>query len=73
MEERVERLEERAAREDRPQEQSAPQREEREPLQRADDSNLASGPLDGASGAAPAPVAPLEPRRAADDDLGRRL
>lgn len=77
LEERVERLEERAEREDRPQEQSvqsAPQHEHREPLQRADDSNLASGPRDGAFGAGPAPVAPPEqPRHAAEEDLGRRL
>lgn len=72
LEERVERLEERAEREDRPTyEPPAPQHEQREPLQRADDSNLASGPRDGSSG--PAPVAPPEPRHAADDDLGRRL
>ncbi|WP_099037941.1 hypothetical protein [Mycobacterium neglectum] len=72
LEQRVERLEERAEAEDRPFEQPAAQREEREPLQRADDSNLASGPRDGASGAAP--VAPPEqPRHAADEDLGRRL
>lgn len=65
LEARVERLEERAAREDRPQEQ---------PLQRADDSDLASGPESGRPGAGPAPVAPPEsPRHAADDDLGRRL
>jgi len=74
LEERVERLEERAEREDRPYEPPAPQQEQREPLQRADDSNLASGPRDGASGAGPAPVTPPEqPRRAAHEDLGRRL
>lgn len=77
LEERVERLEERAEREDRPQEQSvqsAPQHEHREPLQRADDSNLASGPENGRPGAGPAPVAPPEqPRHAAEEDLGRRL
>lgn len=71
LEERVERLEERAAREDRPYEPPAPQQE---PLQRADDSNLASGPRESASGAGPAPVAPPEqPRHAAEEDLGRRL
>ena len=73
LEERVERLEERAEREDRPAEQPVQQAPQREPLQRADDSNLASGPRDGASGAGPVPVAPPEPRHAADDDLGRRL
>ena len=74
LEERVERLEERAEREDRPYEPPAPQQEQREPLQRADDSNLASGPQDGASGAGPVPVTPPEqPRHAADEDLGRRL
>jgi hypothetical protein len=72
LEQRVERLEQRAEAEDRPPEQQAPQREEREPLHRADDSNLASGPEK--SGTGPAPVAPPEqPRHAADDDLGRRL
>jgi hypothetical protein len=74
LEERVERLEQRADADDRPHEQQAPQREEREPLQRADDSNLASGPEKSSPGAGPAPVAPPEqPRHAADDDLGRRL
>lgn len=74
LEERVERLEERAEREDRPQEQPVQQEPQREPLQRADDSNLASGPRDGSSGAGPVPVAPPEqPRHTADDDLGRRL
>lgn len=74
LEERVERLEERAERQDRPYESPAPQQEQREPLQRADDSNLSSGPRDGASGAGPAPVAPPDQsRHAADDDLGRRL
>jgi hypothetical protein len=73
LEERVERLEERAEAEDRPQEQQTPQRAEREPLQRADDS-LASGPRDSASGAGPAPVAPSEqPLHTADEDLNRRL
>jgi hypothetical protein len=77
LEERVERLEERAAREDRPHEQpvqSAPQQEQREPLLRADDSNLASGPDNSGPGAGPVPVTPPDsPRHAADDDLGRRL
>ncbi|HEX9831854.1 MAG TPA: hypothetical protein VGA66_02000, partial [Mycobacterium sp.] len=60
LEERVERLEQRAEAEDRPDEQQAPHREEREPLQRADDSGLASGPQDGRPGAGPVPVAPPE-------------
>ena len=71
---RVERLEQRADAEDRPHEHQAPQREERQPLMRADDRDLASGPEKSSPGAAPAPVAPPEqPRHAADDDLGRRL
>ena len=70
LEERVERLEERAEREDRPIEQPAQQAPQREPLLRADEGGLASGPSDGAG---PAPVAPPESRHAADDDLGRRL
>lgn len=74
LEERVERLEERAAREDRPQEQPVQSVPQREPLQRADDSNLASSPENSRPGAGPAPVAPPEStRHAADDDLGRRL
>ena len=74
LEQRVERLEQRADAEDRPHEQQAPQREEREPLMRADDRDLASGPEKSSPGAGPAPVAPPEqPRHAADDDLGRRL
>lgn len=74
LEERVERLEQRADAEDRPHEQQAPQREEREPLMRADDRDLASGPEKINPGAGPGPVAPPEqPRHAADDDLGRRL
>lgn len=71
--ERVERLEERAEREDRAVEQPVQQAPQREPLLRADDSDQASGPRDGSSGAGPAPVAPSEPRHAVDDDLGRRL
>ncbi|MBY0291588.1 MAG: hypothetical protein K2X52_31310 [Mycobacteriaceae bacterium] len=72
LEQRVERLEQRAEAQDRPPEQQAAQREDREPLMRADDRDLASGPRDGASGAAP--VAPPEqPRHAADEDLNRRL
>lgn len=71
LEERVERLEERAEREDRAADQPVQQPSPREPLLRADDSNLASGPR--ASDAGPAPVAPPEPRHVADDDLGRRL
>jgi len=71
LEERVERLEERAEREDRPAEQQpAQQAPQREPLMRADEGGLASGPQEGAG---PAPVSPPEPRRSADDDLGRRL
>ena len=70
LEERVERLEERAEREDRPTEQPAQQAPQREPLMRADEGGLASGPEEGAG---PAPVAPPEPRPATDDDLGRRL
>ena len=74
LEQRVERLEQRAEAQDRPPEQQAPQREEREPLMRADDRDLASGPEKSGPGAGSAPVAPPEqPRHAADDDLGRRL
>jgi hypothetical protein len=66
-----------AAREDREHEQpvqSAPQQEQREPLLRADDSDLASGPGSSRPDAGPAPVAPPDsPRHAVDDDLGRRL
>lgn len=68
LEQRVERLEERADQQDRRHDQQAPQRDEREPLLRADDGAVASGP-----GAGAAPVAPSEPRHAADEDLGRRL
>jgi hypothetical protein len=71
LEHRVERLEERAQREDHPDEQQTPQREEREPLQRADDRGLASGPENSRPGAGPAPVAPAE--RPGDDDVRRRL
>jgi hypothetical protein len=74
LEQRVERLEERAEREDRLHEQPPPQREEREPLMRADDRDLASGPEKSNPGPGPAPVTPPEqPRHAADDDLRRRL
>ncbi|MFI5510764.1 hypothetical protein ACIA48_25150 [Mycobacterium sp. NPDC051804] len=68
LEERVERLEERAEREDRPTEQPVQQAPQREPLLRADEGGLASGPQEGAGAA---PVAPPGP--ATDDDLGRRL
>ena len=72
LEQRVERLEQRADEDDRPSEQQTPP--QREPLLRADELPLASGPGDGSSGAGPAPVAPPEsPRHAGDDDFGRRL
>jgi hypothetical protein len=72
LEQRVERLEERAEREDTPNDQPAPQREERQPLQRADEGTLAGGPEAG--GAAPAPVAPPETgRHSGDEDIARRL
>lgn len=74
LEQRVERLEQRADAQDRSPEQQAPQREDREPLMRADDRDLASGPEKSSPGAGPAPVTPPEqPRHAADDDLRRRL
>ncbi len=58
LEQRVERLEQRADEDDRPSEQQAPP--QREPLQRADERGLASGPEDGSSAAGPAPVATPE-------------
>jgi hypothetical protein len=62
LEQRVERLEQRADEDDRANDQQPPP--QREPLLRAD----------GSSGAGPAPVAPPEaPRHAGDDDIGRRL
>jgi hypothetical protein len=74
LEQRVERLEQRVEAQDRPHEQQAPQPEEREPLMRADDRDLASGPEKSSPGAGPAPVTPPEqPRHAADEDLRRRL
>ena len=46
-----------------------PQREEREPLPRADDRPVASGPEESRPGAGPVPVTPPEqPRHASDDD-----
>jgi hypothetical protein len=47
--------------------------EEREPLQRADDRTLASGPEDSRPGAGPVPVTPPEHPRGGEDDLGRRM
>ena len=62
------------AREDRPDERDEPKREEREPLLRADDRTVATGPEDAEPGAGPVPVTPPEqPRHTGDDDLGRRL
>ncbi|MGO4444202.1 hypothetical protein AB4Z42_12685 [Mycobacterium sp. 2YAF39] len=71
LEQRVERLEQRADEHDRPNEQQTPP--QREPLLRADEGDLASGPQNGSAGAGPAPVAPPEPRQAGEDDVGRRL
>jgi hypothetical protein len=65
LEQRVERLEERAERSDSHDGQH--QRAEREPLQRADDRTLASGPQHVSPGAGPVPTAPPEHARRADD------
>jgi hypothetical protein len=74
LEERVERLEQRAEQENRPNQEQMPQRQEREPLLRADERDLASGPEGGNRAAGPVPVAPPEqPQNAADEDLNRRL
>jgi hypothetical protein len=62
------------AREDRPDERDEPKRAEREPLLRADDRTLASGPKDAKPGADSVAVTPPErPSHTGDDDLGRRL